>query len=98
MLQKETYHITIEVKDFQGNVIRKEDRSKALGFVFYHDITSEDHTASMLVYLSQLHSILQAWMPTHRINIEASVHNNISGSYMAMYVYYGVEKRFVKLT
>ena len=38
----------------------------------------------------------KAWIPTSQISIEASVFNNISGTYMSLYSLYVDEDRFIK--
>ena len=97
---REKYYIEIEIRNQDGSVIRDEEGNKVLSLNHTTSLTAEgeDMTETVKAMFDYEYRKLRAFMPTHKINISASVFNTISGSFMLMYSFYGDEKRFVKHT
>lgn len=90
--QYENYRIRIEVRDENGKLIEDENGTKQISIQY--DV--EMLTGNMEFNLRSLHKTLKTWMPNRKINLEALVHNRISGTYMTMFSFYGDEDRFIK--
>ena len=88
----ELYKIRISVRDEYHNSIKDSDGLKVLGVQV--QLEAEDY-GELEVKMKSLCNDLQVWMPTHTIDIYASLYNSISDTYMNMASYYGEEKRFV---
>ena len=91
-MKRENYNIRIEVRDENGKLILDENGNKQIAISY--DV--EMLTDNMEFNLRHLANTLKAWMPERKINIEASVFNTISRTYMTMFSFYGEENRFVK--
>lgn len=98
-VKRETYNILVEVRDENYKMIKGLSVNKQkivnkpeLQFDF-SDVTIEQ----LELRMKQVASTLRAWLPSgYKINIDASVLNTISQTYMTMYSYYESEDRFVK--
>ena len=91
-MKSERYKISIEVRDDWGNLIVDEDGNKVTSISYDVDMLPEN----MELNLTRLGKQLKALMPDRTINLDAMVHNTISGTYMTMFSYYVNESRFVK--
>lgn len=91
-MKTERYKISIEVRDSEGNLIVDEDDNKVTSISYDVDMLPEN----MELNLTRLGKQLKALMPDRTINLDAMVHNTISGTYMTMFSYYVNESRFVK--
>lgn len=91
-MKTERYKISIEVRDSEGNLIVDEDGNKVTSISYDVDMLPEN----MELNLTRLGKQLKALMPNRIINLDAMVHNTISGTYMTMFSYYVNESRFVK--
>jgi hypothetical protein len=91
-MKTERYKISIEVRDDWGNLIVDEDGNKVTSISYDVDMLPEN----MELNLTRLGKQLKALMPNRIINLDASVHNTISGTFMTMYSYYVNKSRFVK--
>jgi hypothetical protein len=97
-MKKETYYIEVGITDQDGNVIRDENGTKVHGISYSLSIKSDNIKDTMQAILTDDHRKLKACMPTHKIELIASVFNSISGTFIPMFAYYGPENRFVKFT
>ena len=88
----ENYTITIEVRDENGKLILDEHGNKEISISYDVEMLS----SNMEFNLRHLSNTLKTWMPERKINIEASVFNTISRTYMTMFSFYVEEDRFVK--
>jgi len=94
-MDRDTYYIRAEIRDTNGKIIstlcgRKVTQIKLESVnIEPKDLEKE---------LTNTYKNLQALMPNHQIDLDASVHNSIGDSYMVMASYYGEEKRYVKLS
>ena len=88
----ENYTITIEVRDENGKLILDERGNKQISISYDVEMLS----SNMEFNLRHLSNTLKTWMPERKINIEASVFNTISRTYMTMFSFYVEEDRFVK--
>ena len=88
----EKYLIRIEVRDENGKLIKDENGTKHIAIQY--DV--EMLTDNMEFNLRSISKTLKAWMPNRQINLEALVHNKISGTYMVMFSYYVDENKFIK--
>lgn len=91
-MNTDNYHFRVEVRDSEGKVIR-DDKGNAQTVLSYEKIM---WTANMEIELRQLAITLKTFMPDRNINIDVSVLNSISSTYMVMFSYYVNENRFVK--
>ena len=98
-MNKETYHIEVEVRDENGKVIKGLSADKSTtnpkpSIQFELTIVREQQLEANM---RQIASTLRAWLPAgYKINIEARVENSISQTFMTMYSFYEGENRFVK--
>jgi hypothetical protein len=88
----ENYTIRIEVRDENGKLILDEHGNKEISISYDVEMLS----SNMEFNLRHLSNTLKTWMPERKINIEASVFNTISRTYMTMFSFYVEEDRFVK--
>jgi hypothetical protein len=91
-MYSENYHLNIDVRDSKGKIIRDADGIMHVNFKIDLVVTKEQLEREMI----KLGNSLMVWMPKNKVNIDASVFNSISGTWMTMYSYYATEKRFVK--
>ena len=91
-MKTERYKISIEVRDSEGKLIVDEDGNKVTSISYDVDMLPEN----MELNLTRLGKQLKALIPDRTINLDAMVHNTISGTYMTMFSYYVNESRFVK--
>ena len=91
-MKTERYKISIEVRDSEGKLIVDENGNKVTSISYDVDMLPDN----MENNLTRLGTQLKALMPDRIINLDASVHNSISGTYMSMFSYYVNENRFVK--
>ena len=91
-MKRENYHIRIEVRDEKIKLILDENGNKQIAISY--DV--EMLTDNMEFNLRHLANTLKTWMPNRQINIEASVFNTISRTYMTIFSFYAEEQRFVK--
>ncbi len=91
-MNTENYSLNVDVRDSKGKIILDSEGNKHFSFKLNLNVSSEQLEREMIA----LGSTLNAWMPKNKINIDASVFNSISGTWMTMYSYYATEKRFVK--
>lgn len=91
-MEKETYSIKVDVRDENGKAILDNKGDKQLDIRFELAFTRDKAEWN----LRHLAKRLKAWMPNNEINISASVHNHISGTYMNMFSLYVGEDRFVE--
>ena len=91
-MKKETYTIRIEVRDENGKLILDEYGHKQISFSYEVEMLTENVEFN----LRHLAKTMKTWMPERKINIEASVFNTISRTYMTMFSFYVEEDRFVK--
>ena len=91
-MKRENYNIRIEVRDENGKLILDENGNKQIAISYDVDMLTDN----MEFNLRHLANTLKTWMPNRQINIEASVFNTISRTYMTMYSFYEGEDRFVK--
>jgi hypothetical protein len=91
-MKKETYTIRIEVRDENGKLILDEYGHKQISFSYEVEMLTENVEFN----LRHLANTMKTWMPERKINIEASVFNTISRTYMTMFSFYVEEDRFVK--
>jgi len=91
-MKKENYHIRIEVRDENGKLILDEYGHKQISFSYEVEMLTENVEFN----LRHLANTMKTWMPERKINIEASVFNTISRTYMTMFSFYVEEDRFVK--
>jgi hypothetical protein len=91
-MKKETYTIRIEVRDENGKLILDEYGNKQISFSYEVEMLTENVEFN----LRHLANTMKTWMPERKINIEASVFNTISRTYMTMFSFYVEEDRFVK--
>ena len=87
------YIIEIEVRDSNGKIIFDERGFKFTSLQIDSSVTNESLLERQMVHICET---LKVWMPQNKIDIQASVLNSISGTWMCMYSYYGSEKRFIK--
>lgn len=92
---KETYSIEVRVRDENGNILRSPDNNiKQPRLQFEFVVTDVDQLKWKMINVAR---VLRAWLPEgYDIDVEASVHNSISNTYMCMYSFYESENRFVK--
>ena len=88
----ENYTVRIEVRDENGKLILDEYGNKQISFSYEVEMLTENVEFN----LRHLSNTLKTWMPERKINIEASVFNTISRTYMTMFSFYVEEDRFVK--
>ena len=91
-MKRENYNIRIEVRDENRKLILDENGNKQIAISY--DV--EMLTDNMEINLRHLANTMKTWMPERKINIEASVFNTISRTYMTMFSFYVEEDRFVK--
>jgi len=91
-MKKETYTINIEVRDENGKFIVDENGNKQINMSYEVEML----TYNMEFNMRLLARKLRAWMPNRKIDIEASVFNTISRTYMTMFSFYVDEDRFIK--
>ncbi len=91
-MEKETYRIRVDVRDENGKPILDKEGNKQPNIQFELSFTPDKAEHN----LRDLSKSLKAWMPNNKINISASVLNNISNTYMHMFSLYVEEDRFVK--
>lgn len=100
-MSKETYHIEVQVRDENGKVIKglsvdNSTTNPKPSIQFELTIVREQQLEANM---RQIASTLRAWLPSgYEINIDASVENSISGTFMTMFSFYEGEDRFVKHT
>jgi hypothetical protein len=98
-MKKEKYHIYVQVRDENGKIIKGLSTDKSTinpkpNIQFELTVVREQQLEAKM---KQIASTLRAWIPSgYEINIEASVENTISQTFMTMYSFYGEENRFVK--
>jgi hypothetical protein len=88
----EKFYFTIEVRDKNGKLLLDSEGNKQI---------SLDYEVAMLKSnmeneLTRLANKLKTFMPNREIEIDVSVFNSISRTYMTMYSYYVNENRFIK--
>ncbi len=88
----ENYTIRIEVRDENGKLILDENGNKQISIQYEVEMLTEN----MEFNLRRLSGTLKTWMPERKINIEASVFNTISRTYMTMFSFYVEEDKFIK--
>ena len=88
----ENYTIRIEVRDENGKLILDEYGHKQISFSYDVEMITENVEFN----LRHLANTMKTWMPKRKINIEASVFNTISRTYMTMFSFYVEEDRFIK--
>ena len=88
----ENYTIRIEVRNENGKLILDEYGHKQISFSYEVEMLTENVEFN----LRHLANTMKTWMPERKINIEASVFNTISRTYMTMFSFYVEEDRFVK--
>ena len=88
----ENYTVRIEVRDENGKLILDEYGNKQISFSYEVEMLTENVEFN----LRHLANTMKSWMPERKINIEASVFNTISRTYMTMFSFYVEEDRFVK--
>ena len=88
----ENYTIRIEVRDENGKLILDENGNKQISLSYEIEMLTENVEFN----LRHLANTMKTWMPERKINIEASVFNTISRTYMTMFSFYVEENRFVK--
>jgi len=88
----ENYTVRIEVRDENGKLILDEYGHKQISFSYDVEMITENVEFN----LRHLANTMKTWMPERKINIEASVFNTISRTYMTMFSFYVEEDRFVK--
>ena len=88
----ENYTVRIEVRDENGKLILDEYGNKQISFSYEVEMITENVEFN----LRHLANTMKTWMPERKINIEASVFNTISRTYMTMFSFYVEEDRFVK--
>jgi hypothetical protein len=88
----ENYTIRIEVRDENGKLILDEYGHKQISLSYEVEMLTENVEFN----LRHLANTMKTWMPERKINIEASVFNTISRTYMTMFSFYVEEDRFVK--
>lgn len=91
----ETYHITVEVRDENHKLIKDEKGNVITGMRFELEVKD---TNQLEHRLKNIGKNLKTWMPNNNINIEASVFNSISSTYISLYGFYVNENRYVKFT
>ncbi len=98
-MEKQTYHIEVQVHDEYGHLIKGLSVDKSTinpkpSIQFELTVTREEQLKSQV---KQIASTLRAWLPKgYSIEIEARVENTISQTFMTMYSFYEDEDRFVK--
>jgi len=98
-MNKETYHINVEVRDENGKIIKGLSVDKSTinpkpNIQFELTVVREQQIEA---HIKQIASTLRAWIPSgYEINIDASVENKISQTFTTMYSFYEGENRFVK--
>ena len=102
MEKTERYYITVDIRDKDGKLIMHPTSEKyyplARGLRFDLVVDHEKRYEQLEMKMRDFHKELQAFLPTTQIDIEASVLNTISDTYMVMASFYGSESRFVKHT
>jgi hypothetical protein len=88
----ENYTVRIEVRDENGKLILDEYGNKQISFSYEVEMLTENVEFN----LRHLANTMKTWMPKRKINIEASVFNTISRTYMTMFSLYVEEDRFIK--
>jgi hypothetical protein len=88
----ENYTVRIEVRDENGKLILDEYGNKQISFSYEVEMLTENVEFN----LRHLANTMKTWMPERKINIEASVFNTISRTYMTMFSFYVEEDRFIK--
>ena len=88
----ENYTVRIEVRDENGKLILDEYGNKQISFSYEVEMLTENAEFN----LRHLANTMKTWMPKRKINIEASVFNTISRTYMTMFSFYVEEDRFIK--
>jgi hypothetical protein len=91
----EKYAITVEVRDENHKLIKDEKGFNTTGIRFELEVKDEDQLEHRI---KEIGNNLKVWMPNRNIDIDASVFNGISGTYMSMYGFYVNENRYVKFT
>ena len=91
-MKTEKFYFTIEVRDENGKLLLDSEGNKQI---------SLDYEVAMLESnmeneLTRLANKLKTFMPNREIEINVSVFNSISRTYMTMYSYYVNENRFIK--
>jgi hypothetical protein len=98
-MAKEIYHIDVQVRDENGKILKglSVDKSTINPKPSIQFELEVYRVQQLEANIKQIASTLRTWLPTgYEINIEASVLNIISGTYMTMYSFYEGEDRFVK--
>lgn len=91
----EKYHITVEVRDENHKLIKDDKGSVITGIKFELEVKDD---AQLEYRIKDIGNDLKALMPNRNIDIDASVYNSISSTYMSMYGFYVNENRYVKFT
>ena len=86
------YSVSIEVRTSDNKLIRNNDNNLC-SYLHFDAIIEQDGEEN---YLNNFANKLKVWMPDNIINIDLSVLNSISGTYMVMYSFYANQKRFIK--
>jgi hypothetical protein len=89
------YAITVEVRDENHKLIKDIDGNPVVDIKFELEVFSEKNLEHRM---REIGNNLKVWLPNRDINVEASVFNSISDTYMSMYAFYVNENRYVKFT
>ena len=97
-MDKETYHIRIEVMDANGRSIK--DKNGLVRSAIQAEVTIDpkiNYANALRTYMTNVGKTVSAWVPEDNIiSVEASVKNGFTNTYMVMCSYYANEDRFVK--
>jgi hypothetical protein len=88
----EKFYFTIEVRDENGKSLVDSKGNKQICLQYEVAMLK----SNMENELTRLANKLKTFMPNREIEINVSVFNSISRTYMTMYSYYVNENRFIK--
>jgi len=88
-----TYLISVAIRDENGKVVEDKKGIKTTGMNFEITVFNDKQ---LEFQMKTLHRQFRAFLPNHKINIEAGLLNKISRTVMCMASFYGSEERFVK--
>jgi len=91
-MKTENYKFNIDIRDSKGKIILDPEGNKQFSLSYDVEMVPEN----MEFNLRHLANKLKTFMPKRKINIDVSVHNSISGTYMTMFSFYVNEDRFIK--
>lgn len=96
---KTVFAIDVEIRNILGKIISNDAGHNSTGLKFEFEVMEGEHKYKELENkMRRFYKDLRIFLPFEKINISASVHNSIGGTWMEMAALYGEEDRFVIFT